>query len=61
MIRAPTLILAGRHDWVCGPEFSLEIHRLIAGSHLRIFEPSSHLIASDEPQGFLAAVAGFIG
>ncbi len=28
-IRAPTLILAGRHDWICAPEFSEEIHRLI--------------------------------
>ncbi|NCA18195.1 MAG: alpha/beta fold hydrolase, partial [Actinobacteria bacterium] len=28
-IIAPTLILAGRHDWICAPEFSEEIHKLI--------------------------------
>jgi proline iminopeptidase len=59
-ITAPTLILAGRHDWVCAPEFSEEIHRLIPGSDLRIFEDSAHAVAGDEPQKFLDAVAGFI-
>ena len=48
-ITAPTLILAGRHDWICPPEFSEEIHRLIPGSDLRIFEDSSHSIRVDEP------------
>ena len=59
-ITAPTLILAGRHDWICAPAFSEEIHRHIAGSALRIFEDSSHSIRTDEPQKFIDAVAGFI-
>jgi proline iminopeptidase len=59
-ITAATLVLAGRHDWICPPEFSLEIHELIAGSDLRIFEASSHLIRADEPQNFLDAIAGFL-
>jgi len=59
-ITAPTLILAGRHDWICAPEFSEEIHRLIPGSDLRIFEESSHSIRGDEPQALLDAIAGFI-
>lgn len=59
-ITAPTLILAGRHDWVCAPEFSVEIHQLITGSDLRVFEESSHSIGSDEPQNFLDAVSGFL-
>lgn len=59
-ITAPTLILAGRHDWICAPEFSEEMHRLIPGSDLRIFEESSHSIGGDEPQKFLDAVAGFV-
>src|SRR6185312_7927760 len=37
-ITAPTLILAGRHDWICPPEFSAEIHELIPASTLRVFE-----------------------
>jgi proline iminopeptidase len=59
-IAAPTLILAGRHDWICAPEFSEEIHRLIPGSDLRIFENSSHSIRTDEPEAMVDAIAGFI-
>ncbi|MGH7153447.1 MAG: alpha/beta fold hydrolase [Acetobacteraceae bacterium] len=59
-ITAPTLILAGRHDWICPPQFSEEIHRLIPGSDLRIFENSSHSIRVDEPAALMDAIAGFI-
>jgi proline iminopeptidase len=59
-ITAPTLILAGRHDWICAPEFSEEIHRLIPGSDLRIFAASSHSIRADEPAAMLDAIAGFV-
>lgn len=59
-ITAPTLILAGRHDWRCAPEFSEEIHRLIPDSDLRIFEDSAHTIGNDEPQKCLDAIAGFL-
>jgi proline iminopeptidase len=59
-ITAATLILAGRHDWICAPEFSEEIHRYIAGSDLRVFEESSHFIRADEPRKFLDVVADFL-
>jgi proline iminopeptidase len=59
-IAAPTLVLAGRHDWICPPEFSEEIARLIPRAELRIFEDSSHSIRSDEPQAFLDVIKGFI-
>lgn len=58
-IAAPTLVLAGRHDWICPPEFSEEIHRLIPGSRLRIFEHSSHSIRADEPDALNAAIRDF--
>ena len=59
-ITAPTLVMAGRHDWICPVELSQEIHSLIPGSDLRIFENSSHSIRSDEPQALLDAILGFI-
>jgi proline iminopeptidase len=59
-IAAPTLVLAGRHDWICPPEFSKEIASLIPRSELRIFEESSHSIRSDEPQAFIDAIKGFV-
>ena len=60
-ITVPTLILAGRHDWICPVEFSEEIHRLIPGSELLVFEESSHSIRVDAPEAMLRAIRGFIG
>ena len=59
-ITAPTLILAGRHDWICPLEFSEEIARLIPGADLRVFERSSHSIRSDEPEAMVDAILGFL-
>ncbi len=59
-ITAPSLILAGRQDWICAPEFSEEIARLIPRSDLRIFENSGHMLRTDEPQKLLDAIAGFL-
>lgn len=59
-IKAPALIIAGRHDWICPPKFSEEIAALIPNSDLRIFEQSGHSIRADEPEALLDAIAGFI-
>ncbi|MBN3923878.1 alpha/beta fold hydrolase [Nostoc sp. NMS4] len=59
-ITAPTLVIAGRHDWICAPEFSEEIAQAIPNADLRIFENSSHLIRVDEPEALLDAIAGFL-
>lgn len=59
-ITAPTLVIGGRHDWICPPEFSEEIAAAIPNSDLRIFENSGHLIRVDEPQALKDAIAGFI-
>jgi len=59
-ITAPTLVIGARHDWICPPEFSEEIARLIPKADLRIFENSGHAIRVDEPEALLEAIAGFI-
>jgi proline iminopeptidase len=59
-IAAPTLIIAGRHDWICAPEFAEEMQALIPDADLRIFEQSAHSVGGDEPQQFLDAVLGFL-
>lgn len=59
-ITARTLILAGRHDWICPPEFSEEIHGLIPGSRLEVFEQSSHSIRTDEPEKLVAGITAFV-
>jgi proline iminopeptidase len=59
-ITAKTLIIAGRHDWICPPEFSEEIHRLIAGSEYHLFEDSSHSLRVDEPERLFAELRHFV-
>ncbi|NEP03196.1 MAG: alpha/beta fold hydrolase [Symploca sp. SIO2E9] len=59
-ITAPTLVIGGRHDWICAPEFSEEIAQAIPNADLRIFENSGHLIRADEPEALLDAIAGFL-
>ena len=59
-ITAPTLIVAGAHDWICPPDFSEEIHRLIPGSELQVFEHSSHTIRSDEPERLNREIRAFV-
>ena len=60
-IRTPTLVIAGRHDWICAPEFSQEIRRLVPGSELRIFEQSSHSVRVDEPERLRREILEFVG
>jgi proline iminopeptidase len=59
-ITVPTLVIGGRHDWICQPEFSEEIANAIPNAELKIFENSGHLIRLDEPQALLSAIAEFI-
>jgi proline iminopeptidase len=59
-ITAPTLILAGRHDWICPPEFSEEIARMIPGSRLIVVENSSHSVRVDAPDVLLRELTEFI-
>ena len=59
-ITSPTLVIGGRHDWICPPEFSAEIAQEIPNADLRIFENSGHLIRADEPEALRDAIAGFL-
>lgn len=59
-ITAPTLVIAGRHDWICPPEFSMAIAERIPHADIRIFEESAHSILTDEPQALLDVVRGFL-
>lgn len=60
-IRASSLVIGGQYDWICPPEFSEEIARLIPQAELKIFENSSHLIRVDEPEALLKVITEFLG
>jgi proline iminopeptidase len=59
-VTAPTLVIGGRHDWICPPELSEEIARLIPHADLRIFENSSHSVANDEHEALMDVIKGFV-
>lgn len=58
-LRVPTLITVGDHD-ECAPSLSEEMHRLIAGSTLVVFQKSGHMTFVDQPGLFIAAVNEFL-
>jgi proline iminopeptidase len=55
-IHAPTLILAGRHDFFCPPSQAERLHRGIRGSEMVVFERSGHYPFVEEAEAFRAAV-----
>lgn len=59
-IRCPTLVLGAAHDWICPPQHSREIARLIPRAHLKIFPHSGHSLAADEPEAYQAVLRGFL-
>jgi proline iminopeptidase len=59
-ITAPTLVIGGRFDWICPPEFSELIASKIPHADLRIFEESGHSVQTDEHQAYIDAIRGFL-
>lgn len=59
-IEAPTLILAGRHDFFCPPSQAVRMHRGIRGSEMVVFERSGHYPFVEEAEAFRDAVRGWL-
>lgn len=59
-VTVDTLVLAGRHDFICGPRWAEELHKLIPGSHLTIFEQSGHFAHLEQPDDFARTVVDFV-
>ncbi|MFC1442702.1 alpha/beta hydrolase [Streptacidiphilus sp. N1-10] len=57
---APALVLVGRQDFICGVRWAEELHALIPGSELVVFEDSGHFAHIEEPERFAEVVAGFV-
>ena len=58
-IRAPTLLFSGRHDEVT-PATMQQVHEGITGSEWVVFEQSSHMSQSEEPEAVLDLVRRFL-
>ena len=59
-ILCPTLIAVGRHDFICPVDQAEEIHRLVPGSELCIFEQSGHSPHVEEPEAFTRRLGAFL-
>jgi proline iminopeptidase len=59
-IRCPTLVMVGRHDWICPVDQAEEIHRLIPHSELAIFERSGHSPQVEEREAFTERLRSFL-
>lgn len=59
-IAAPTLVVTGRHDWICAPEHSAALVRGIRNVRQVMFEHSSHRVIKEENEAFVRAVGEFI-
>ncbi|WP_250031234.1 alpha/beta fold hydrolase [Paractinoplanes maris] len=55
-IAAPTVVVTGRHDFICGPVWAGMLHEGIAGAQLAILENSGHFAQIEEPDAFVEAV-----
>ncbi len=55
-ITARTLVVTGRHDFICGPVWAEMLHKGIADSRLVILEESGHFGHLEEPAAFAEAV-----
>jgi pimeloyl-ACP methyl ester carboxylesterase len=59
-IAAPVLVIAGRHDYICGPRWAEMLARGIPSAIAATFERSGHMAHLEEPQAFADTVADFI-
>ena len=59
-ITAPTLVIGGRHDWICSPEFSQEIAQGIPNSQLLIMEKSGHSVRADQPEELRKTITNWL-
>jgi proline iminopeptidase len=60
-ISVPTLVLAGRHDWITPPSYGAErVHAAIPNSQMVIFEESGHFPYIEENERFINVVSDWI-
>ncbi len=59
-ITAPTLVINGDEDFICGPVCAAEISSAIPGAREVIVGDSGHMIFVEQPQAFHDEVADFL-
>jgi len=60
MLAGVSLVMMGRHDWICPVDQAEEIHRLIPHFELAVFERSGHSPQIEEREAFTRRLAVFL-
>jgi pimeloyl-ACP methyl ester carboxylesterase len=60
-VTAPTLVITGDDDFICGPVCAAEISAAIPGAREVIVGDSGHMVFVEQPQRFHDEVADFLG
>lgn len=58
-VTAPTLVVVGTHDFICGPQWAEILHTSIPGSQLVELPHSGHFAHIEQPTEFAAAAIAF--
>jgi pimeloyl-ACP methyl ester carboxylesterase len=59
-IEVPTLVIAGEHDFICGPRWAKELHAEIPRSSMVLLQHSGHFGHFEEPDAFARAIVDFV-
>lgn len=59
-IKVPTLILAGKEDWICRPEEAQLMAKKIPHAQLKIFNHCGHAIAVDAHRAYIEKINKFL-
>jgi proline iminopeptidase len=60
-ITAPTLVITGEDDFICGPVCAHEISAAIRGAREVIVPDAGHMVVFEQRQAFHDAIADFLG
>ena len=59
-IRAETLVITGRDDFICGPAAAQVLADGIPGAEVVIVEAAGHMLHLEQPAAYSAAVEAFL-
>lgn len=59
-VSAPTLVLVGAADFICGPRWARMIHEAIPGAQIVVLDETGHLGHIEDPKQFATAVVTFL-
>ncbi|MGP4084873.1 alpha/beta fold hydrolase [Streptomyces sp. KR55] len=59
-ITAPTLVLVGKDDFICGPHWARMIHQGIPKARLVVLDETGHMAHLEHPEAFRAEVTEFL-